>query len=70
MIYVLFCEHWIYKVFREHFEGFLFSTYFIHKPTSFMIIGKFASSVESLVLVICVLFHEHWMHWIYMTNVL
>jgi len=55
-------------VFREHSKfGALFSTCFIHKPTSFMNIGKFASSVESLVSVICVLLHEHW---IYMTSVL
>jgi hypothetical protein len=68
MICVLLCEHWTYKVFREHFKfGALFSTCFIHKPILFMNIGKFASSVESLVLVIYVLLHEHW---IYMTNVL
>ncbi len=55
-------------MFREHFKfGALFSTCFIHKPILFMNIGKFASSVESLVLVIYVLLHEHW---IYMTNVL
>jgi hypothetical protein len=68
MMCVLLCEHWIYKVLCEHSKfGILFSTCFIHEATSFMNIGKFASSVESLVLVIYVLFDEHW---IFMTNLL